>query len=446
MNATSRDELGVQDRKVLLRITQAGFPVAILVAIFGFAVPKFARYASVWAVLQGLTWSQLVLLVAATLFSLVVYWPVLVASLPGLTLAQAAVNNQATTSIANTLPGGGVVAIGVGYVMLRSWGFTTAEVTLSTLVTGIWNSFGKLAMPIFAVAILALTGGTRVALLLPALAGVAALVATVVVFGLLMWKQAFAQRIGAVLGCCASWLRRPLGRPPVSGWGEAAVRFRRQSNELVARRWPALSVMTVASHIGLYLVFLFTIRLVGITPAQVSSAEVLGVFSLGRLLTAAPITPGGVGVAELTYSAGLVLAGGGGRGSAAVPPADLRAANPSGRRRLPDLAAQDRLAQAGARQPLAVTITCACQIFGHLMRPAHTPSMPRRRSREAWEGLDRVAQHLERDVCADGKRRLLDPLTGFGPERVGADQSLAVAEQRQEPVGFGVGVCGLRHL
>src|SRR5437867_10398740 len=46
--------------------------------------------------------------------------------------------------------------------------------------------------------------------------------------------------------------------------------------------------------------------------------------------------------------------------------------------------------------------------------------------REARERLDRVAQHLERDVCADCERRLLQPLTGFGPERIGAGQSLAV--------------------
>jgi uncharacterized membrane protein YbhN (UPF0104 family) len=39
--------------------------------------------------------------------------------------------------------------------------------------------------------------------------------------------------------------------------------------------------------------------------------QLLGIFSLGRLLTAAPITPGGVGLAELTWTAGLVLAGGG---------------------------------------------------------------------------------------------------------------------------------------
>jgi hypothetical protein len=48
-------------------------------------------------------------------------------------------------------------------------------------------------------------------------------------------------------------------------------------------------------------VFLLTIRLVGISSTQVSWAEVLGIFSLGRLATAVPITPGGVGVVELTY-------------------------------------------------------------------------------------------------------------------------------------------------
>jgi uncharacterized membrane protein YbhN (UPF0104 family) len=63
------------------------------------------------------------------------------------------------------------------------------------------------------------------------------------------------------------------------------------------------------SHLGLYLVFLATIRIVGITPAQVSWAEILAVFSLGRLLSG--LTPGGIGVVELTYITGLALAGGG---------------------------------------------------------------------------------------------------------------------------------------
>jgi putative heme transporter len=311
MTATTIADTARHDqRKRVIRIAQVGFSVAIVVAIFAYAIPKFANYGSVWAILRTLTWPQLGLLAAATVFNLVTYWAQLMASLPGLTLGQAAVNNQTTTSIANTVPGGGVLAVGVAYAMLRSWGFSLSAITLSTLLTGIWNSFLKLAMPIAAVAILVATGSSTVALLVPALIGVAALVAAVVVFGLLMWKKEFALRIGAALGVAWSWLRRLVRKPPVTGWDQAAVRFRRQSNDLVARRWPALTLTTLVSHLGLYLVFLLTIRLVGITAAQVSWAEVLGIFSLGRLATAVPITPGGVGVVELTYMAGLVLAGG----------------------------------------------------------------------------------------------------------------------------------------
>jgi len=60
--------------------------------------------------------------------------------------------------------------------------------------------------------------------------------------------------------------------------------------------------------------------------------------------------------------------------------------------------------------------------------------------REGGEGLDRVAQHVERDACADGKRRLLEPLPGLRAARVGAGQPVAVAEQREEAVRLGVGV------
>jgi putative heme transporter len=313
MTATPPAEAAARARrKRILRVVQVLFSVAIVVAIFAYAIPKFASYGAVWAVLRTLTWAQLGLLFAATVFNLVTYWAQLMAALPRLTLAQAAVNNQTTTSIANTVPvAGGALSVGVSYAMLRSWGFSLAAITLMTILTGIWNAFLKLAMPIAAVALLALSGSSTAALLLPALLGVAILVGAVAGFGLLMWNKELARRIGAAVGAAWSWLRRLVRKPPVTGWDQAAVRFRRRSNDLVARRWPALTLTTLVSHLGLYLVFLLTTRLVGISAAQVSWVELLGIFSLGRLLTAAPITPGGVGLAELTYTAGLVLAGGG---------------------------------------------------------------------------------------------------------------------------------------
>jgi putative heme transporter len=49
---------------------------------------------------------------------------------------------------------------------------------------------------------------------------------------------------------------------------------------------------------------------------------VLGVFAFGRLLTAVPLTPGGLGVIELSYIGGLILAG---RDHADVSPDVFRA-------------------------------------------------------------------------------------------------------------------------
>ncbi len=300
-------------RKRILRIATGVFSVAIVVAIFAYAIPKFASYKSIFATLGELTWPQWLLLVGVTLLNLVSYWPPIVVSMPGLTLGQAAVNNQSSTSIANTVPvGGGAIALGVSYAMYRSWGFSNTAFGLSTLVTGIWNTFLKLAMPIVAVAILALSGASSASLIVPALIGLAILATAVVLFGLVVWKKSLARRIGSALGTAASAVRRLVRKPPVGDWGEAAVRFRRRTNDFVARRWPALTVTTIVSHVSLYLVMLLAVRLVGITPAQVSWAQVLGIFSFGRLLTAAPITPGGAGIAELAYIAGLVLAGGSG--------------------------------------------------------------------------------------------------------------------------------------
>ena len=50
----------------------------------------------------------------------------------------------------------GALATGVSYTMYRSWGFRNSEIVLSALVTGVWNTFIKLATPVLAlVALLA---------------------------------------------------------------------------------------------------------------------------------------------------------------------------------------------------------------------------------------------------------------------------------------------------
>jgi uncharacterized membrane protein YbhN (UPF0104 family) len=303
-------------KKTIWRVVQILVSVALVVAIFAYAIPKIADYSSVWQALTAMTWFELASLVGAMVFNLVTYWLQNMASIPGLGLWQAAVNNQTTTSIADTIPGGGYIAVGVGYTMYRSWGFPTSVIALSALVTGIWNVFMKLGLPVVALAILAVQGQASGGLLVASLVGVLVLAGGVVLFALVLWKKELAHRIGDALGRAASFLLRLIRRPPVEHWGEAAVRFRRQTIDLVAKRGVALTVTTIVSHLALFLVLLLAVRHVGISEPEISTAQVLGVFAFGRLVTALPLTPGGLGFVELSYIGGLILAG---RAHANVP-------------------------------------------------------------------------------------------------------------------------------
>jgi putative heme transporter len=112
------------------------------------------------------------------------------------------------------------------------------------------------------------------------------------------------------------WVSRLARRPKTFGWGDKAVRFRRSTINLIVSRWLALSSSTIISHLTLYMVMLLSLRFVGVSNDEVSWAQVLGVFAFGRLLTALPITPGGVGVVEVAYIAGIILAG---RGHVTTP-------------------------------------------------------------------------------------------------------------------------------
>jgi uncharacterized protein (TIRG00374 family) len=279
--------------------------LVIVVAIFTWAIPKFANYRDIWAAIQTLTPLETWSLVAATIFNLVSYWWANQAALPGIGIGKAAVLTQTTTSVANTLPAGGAVAIGLTYAILDSWGFTGTSVALYVGVTGIWNIFTKLGLPMLALVFLALSGHLTPAYILAAALGVIVLGVAVGLFTLLFRSEAFAIKIGNWLGRVVSWFRRPLHKPPVTTWGDGAARFRRDTIALVEHRWFRLSWTTVLSQIALFLVLLLSLRHLGISEQDVSTAEVFAVFAFSRLLSAVPITPGGVGFIDLGYIGGL---------------------------------------------------------------------------------------------------------------------------------------------
>jgi putative heme transporter len=292
------------------RNVQIALSLAVVVIIFIFALPRFAEFSQVWAVMRDMTWLELLTLVIVAAWNIVTYWILMVGSLPGSNYWQAMKVNQASTAIANTVPGGGAIGVGVTYAMYSAYGFSRNEVGLSVLVTGLWNNFAKLALPIVALALLAVQGDAGTTRLVAALVGIGGLVGALAMFALVLRSDRLAHKIGDRFGSWISSVRRFLHRPPVSDWGAAFTGFRRDAIDLLRRRWVWLTAATLVSHLSLYLVLLLTLRHVGVSDAEVGWAAVLAAFSFARLATALPITPGGLGVVELVLTASLVSAGG----------------------------------------------------------------------------------------------------------------------------------------
>jgi putative heme transporter len=297
------------------KVLRTAVPAALVAAIFGFAVPHFASYSSVWASMQAMTWPQALLVAAAAAASMASYWFMICAVLPSIRLRQAAAVNLGCNAVANTLPAGGALALGVSWAMLSSWGVSTAEYALYTLVSGIWNVFARLGLPVVALVVLMTVSRPGAGLIAAAAVGLALLAALAAGLGLLLRSESFAVRAGQALQRALVIASRLVRRPPPCDVPGSLPGFRDRAAGLLAARGWRLTAATAVSQLALWLVLLACLRGTGLSQAQVPWQTSLAAFAFVGLLTALPITPGGAGITEL----GLVgfLAAGAGPGAGA---------------------------------------------------------------------------------------------------------------------------------
>src|ERR1700734_954953 len=140
------------------KIFRGALSAGLVVAAFGFALPHFASYSSVWASMDAMTWPRIMLVAVAAAGSMAATWIMICSVLPSIRLREAAAVNLGSSVVANTMPAGGALAMGVSWAMLSSWGVGTEEYVLYTLVSGTWNVFARLGLPVVAVLVL-LTDG-----------------------------------------------------------------------------------------------------------------------------------------------------------------------------------------------------------------------------------------------------------------------------------------------
>jgi putative heme transporter len=284
--------------------------VVVVAAIYLGVLPNLVDVSQVGATLRAMTWLELATLLVAAIWNLVSYLLPQLVAMPGLSPRQAALESHASTAVGNLLPAGQAVGLGVTYRFYTSYGFGGAPITLSLLVQGVWNNFMKLGMPIVALGLLVAEGDATGALAPVAVVGLVLFVVALAGFAFGLSGERRAARLGRALAGAAAAVRRVVRRPGRPDWERGAVAFRAQAITLLRGRWHWLTATTLVSHLSLFLVLVLALRHVGVSGSEVSWVEALAAFALVRLLSAFPVTPGGLGVVELGLAGALVLAGG----------------------------------------------------------------------------------------------------------------------------------------
>ncbi|HEX5017139.1 MAG TPA: UPF0104 family protein, partial [Actinomycetes bacterium] len=188
------------------QVASALFSIGLVIAMAWYFLPQFTSVSEIKSSIDSMSTVELVTLGIAALWNLVTYTFVMVTTMPGLTYRQAFVVTESSTAVSNTVPGGGAMGIAMNYSMYSSWGFSRSRGSVSLLLSGVWNNFVKLGLPIFAIAIVAIQGGRGGGRILVALAGLGGLAFAIVVFWLLLRSQEGAHNIGIKAGKVASWL------------------------------------------------------------------------------------------------------------------------------------------------------------------------------------------------------------------------------------------------
>ncbi|MFZ2013298.1 MAG: glycosyltransferase [Nocardioides sp.] len=278
-------------------------------AVVGVAIPITVdiSWRGVLPVLSSLHWPALIALVVVWILGLLVHSFVLTAAAPSLSRRRALTLNITGSAVANVVPLGGAAGVELNRRMMSTWGVDARTFTGFTFISNLWDIAAKLLLPVVAVIMLANAGETVIApLRLVSLVGAIAFVCLAALATALLINP----RCAAVLGHAVEKVLRPglraVGRPDLDVAG-ALLEIRRQCAHLVADGWLRLS-LGIGGYLALQGLLLWLC--LHMTQGGNTWAEVLAAFAVERMLTILPITPGGVGVADLGL-VGLLLAFGG---------------------------------------------------------------------------------------------------------------------------------------
>ena len=192
--------------------------------------------------------------------------------------------------------------------MLAKYGVPQARAAAAVTADAIFTYLFTLGAPAIAVTLLVIEGRSAGGFVTTAVIGLTVVIVSLIVIVAVLRSESAARKIGG-------WAQKPLNSVLRKFGKEASdvtlilVQFHDQASDLIRTRWKALAITNVAAQMAPMLVLWAALEGLGVTHSQLSLVELFAAFSIALVLTAFPITPGGLGTVDAALIALLIAFG-----------------------------------------------------------------------------------------------------------------------------------------
>ncbi len=280
--------------------------LVVMVLLFWFIGQNAEEYRKAFTELGAIDPLWTVLIGVASFINIAIYPLTAIAAIRSLSYLHASLSRQAGFTLSNIIPGGGAVAVATQYAVLAKYGVPQARAAAAVSADAIFTYLFTLGAPSIAVTLLVFEGRSTGGFVTTALIGLTAVIISVIVIVAVLRSENAARKIGG-------WAQKPLNAvlgkfkkaaPDVSS---ILVQFHEQAADLIKTHWKALTITNIAAQMAPMLVLWAALEGLGVTHAQLSLVELFAAFSIALVLTAFPITPGGLGTVDAALI-GLLIA------------------------------------------------------------------------------------------------------------------------------------------
>jgi uncharacterized protein (TIRG00374 family) len=276
--------------------------------LFWFISQNAGEYSKAFGELGSVDTVWKISIAIASIFNIVIYPLTAIAAIHSLSYLHASLSRQTGFTLSNIVPGGGAVAVATQYAVLARYGVPQARAAAAVSADAIYTYLFTLGAPSIAVLLLVVEGRSTAAFMTTAAIGLTVVIISLVVIISDLHSEAAAKKIGG-------WVQRPINKffkvihrngPDVT---VALVQFHEQASDLIRHRWKSLAVTNISAQLAPMFVLGVALLGLGVTESQLTLIELFAAYSVALVLTAFPITPGGLGTVDAALIALLIAFG-----------------------------------------------------------------------------------------------------------------------------------------